>query len=77
MKRRRNSGGKVAMALQVAIQSLRPCEIASITESAARKRSPDAPISEFCGAAKLNAMVGMPAAFPVALATILLRQAGR
>src|SRR5216117_2180771 len=64
MKRRRSSGGKLVIELQVAIQRLRPCEMASTTCRAARNRSPDPPTSEFCIAERSKATVGMPAVAP-------------
>src|SRR3984893_7664726 len=76
VKRRRNSGGHDAMELQVAINSARPWLTASTTLSADRSRSPEPPTSELCIAPKSNAIVGIPAVFPVALATALLAAPG-
>src|SRR5580658_11077570 len=76
VKRRRNSGGNDAMELQVAINSARPWLTASTTLSADRSRSPEPPTSELCIAPKSNAIVGIPAVFPVALATALFAAPG-
>src|SRR5436190_16577587 len=73
VNQRRSSGGRLVIELHVAIQRLRPCEIASTTGSAARSLSPDPPTSELCIAERSKATVGMPAVAPAAFQPHSLR----